>query len=313
MGDLMQVTNAPGTAAHWMAAVDAQVDALSIIQMMRSVTSIARDGHWEAENITLTNARPYAWSSDTIKAVLAAGRSIPSDSMIAQWNLQTSAVWWYFENPLPFRSVEDASLGVKALNIGWVSSPSSTKHLYISAWIFDGKRMMPSQTFLWKDGIPLNEMLSVSRNDHNKLYGQGGDFAEYPNIGVDAFIYAADGLARFVMGGLVWLNQKVLAESTENVERHARKRYTKATGREFTGVQVVNLRRIERPVGEPTTGDGEGKREFSCQWQVDGHFRNQAFGSGMTQRRLTWISPYIKGPEDKPLRIPRQKVYVVNR
>lgn len=32
-------------------------------------------------------------------------------------------------------------------------------------------------------------------------------------------------------------------------------------------------------------------------WAVRGHFRNQAHGEGMKERRLTWIRPYLKGRE----------------
>lgn len=36
-----------------------------------------------------------------------------------------------------------------------------------------------------------------------------------------------------------------------------------------------------------------------------GHFRNQAFGSGLTQRRLTWIRPTVVGPQGSDPVIPK--------
>lgn len=63
-----------------------------------------------------------------------------------------------------------------------------------------------------------------------------------------------------------------------------------------TGVRVVRLRRA--------TGShiGHGDHlDWSHRWIVSGHWRNQAVGVDRADRRLTWIAPHIKGPDDKPL------------
>lgn len=41
----------------------------------------------------------------------------------------------------------------------------------------------------------------------------------------------------------------------------------------------------------------------TVQFLVRGHWRNQACGPRMTQRRPTWIEPYWKGPEDAPINV----------
>lgn len=46
---------------------------------------------------------------------------------------------------------------------------------------------------------------------------------------------------------------------------------------------------------------GESGRIHSVQWLVRGHWRNQACGHGLLERRPTWIEPYWKGPEDAPI------------
>ena len=46
---------------------------------------------------------------------------------------------------------------------------------------------------------------------------------------------------------------------------------------------------------------GSRKRELSVQFLVRGHWRNQACGPGHTERRMTWIEPYWKGPEEAPI------------
>lgn len=72
------------------------------------------------------------------------------------------------------------------------------------------------------------------------------------------------------------------------------------------GVRVITLRQFRSPVPEnqPVTDV-----EWKHRWIVSGHWRNQYLpGSGT--HRLQWIHPHVKGPEDKPLLIRDEVVYV---
>ena len=44
-----------------------------------------------------------------------------------------------------------------------------------------------------------------------------------------------------------------------------------------------------------------GSVEWSHRWMVRGHWRLQPYGPKRALRKPTWIDPYVKGPEDKPL------------
>lgn len=61
---------------------------------------------------------------------------------------------------------------------------------------------------------------------------------------------------------------------------------------------VLLLRRPRPPASEPS---GEHP-VHDHRWVVNGHWRWQAHGTARSQRRLTWISPYVKGPEGAPLK-----------
>lgn len=66
-------------------------------------------------------------------------------------------------------------------------------------------------------------------------------------------------------------------------------------------VTVVDLRRQYVPQDQdPDGSDGEGRR-YRNRWVVSGHWRNQAFGPHLSERRQTWIPSYVKGPEGAPL------------
>lgn len=94
-----------------------------------------------------------------------------------------------------------------------------------------------------------------------------------------------------------------------HVPRQIRKEVSRSlhSGSKFDPVvRVITLR---RPSGPPTGVTGPRSIEWRSQWWVMGHYRKQWCPSTKTHR-VTWIAPYIKGPEDKPI---KEKVYDVVR
>ena len=86
-------------------------------------------------------------------------------------------------------------------------------------------------------------------------------------------------------------------------DRGAARRQARAgLGREDPSIQIVRLRRITR---DPTKAAATSDREYSHQWIVSGHWRRQRVGVQRAETRLVWISPYVKGPPDKPLVTPQ--------
>lgn len=75
-------------------------------------------------------------------------------------------------------------------------------------------------------------------------------------------------------------------------------------------VQVIDLRPmryVPTEEADPDTG-----RTYTHRWVVRGHWRQQAVGEGRAQRRPTWVSSYLKGPEGAPL-LTGDRVYVWRR
>lgn len=73
-------------------------------------------------------------------------------------------------------------------------------------------------------------------------------------------------------------------------------------------IKVVTLRRMEqdRPKGESQP------RDWQWQWLVGGHWRNQWYEHDKVHRRI-FIESYVKGPADKPLRMPQNTIVKVVR
>lgn len=88
------------------------------------------------------------------------------------------------------------------------------------------------------------------------------------------------------------------------IDRSQHRKYTRA-GRDYPTVNVVNLRR--RPVPEGREAPQSG-RDYHVRWIVKGHWRDQAHGPQWSLRRRQYIAPYLKGPDDAPVKAPGRTV-----
>jgi hypothetical protein len=108
---------------------------------------------------------------------------------------------------------------------------------------------------------------------------------------------------------LLLLNQRILSAEQRHVERHTRKRLERDGVTREPLVRVVELRRTQ------SRSEHHGAAEpvdWSHQWIVSGHWRQQWHPS-LDTHQARWIMPHVKGPEDKPLKPPRAKVFAVVR
>lgn len=97
----------------------------------------------------------------------------------------------------------------------------------------------------------------------------------------------------------------ITRQTVHRPERQAMRR-TQRAGVEpkLAEVRVVTLRKLHRTDSVPSEDDEHARREWSHRWLVAGHWRWQPVGKGRTERRLTYVRPHVKGPDDKPLRVP---------
>ncbi len=107
----------------------------------------------------------------------------------------------------------------------------------------------------------------------------------------------------------VLLQQRLLVTQKEQPPRAWARRASRL-GLANPIVRIVELRRQEAARHDPL-GD-HAEVEWACRWLVTGHWRRQWYSS-LDVHRPIWILPYVKGPEDKPLRVPRQRVYMISR
>ena len=114
-------------------------------------------------------------------------------------------------------------------------------------------------------------------------------------------------LARLTKSCWALMQQRIATTEAVRPDRHARRRLGRlgVPPEVEPVVQVITLR---KPAGASRdTNEEHAYVDWSHRWLVDGHWRNQWVPS-KAEHRLTWIAPYVKGPEDKPL-IVKDKVY----
>jgi hypothetical protein len=104
------------------------------------------------------------------------------------------------------------------------------------------------------------------------------------------------------------MQQRISVKHRQLPERTARREAKRIGARPETEIVVVRLRREKGETKEPT---GESAN-YSHRFIVGGHWRKQPYTSLGIWRQI-WISPYVKGPEDKPLIVRPKRVYQWDR
>lgn len=107
------------------------------------------------------------------------------------------------------------------------------------------------------------------------------------------------------------MRQKVLVPERKRVEnRGARKRLEREPLPDpARDTLVVRLRRAERPEG---ADQGPRSVDWSHQWLVRGHWHTYRVGPQRQGHKSRYVLPYVKGPEDKPLKV-KKVIYKVDR
>jgi len=113
---------------------------------------------------------------------------------------------------------------------------------------------------------------------------------------------------RLVYTYFMIMNQTLTAKTSERGDRAQRRRLERDNLP--SEVVVVQFRKTHY------TSEGGGEKRavnWSHRWIVGGHWRWQPYkdpASGGEIKKRIWISPYMKGPDDKPLKT-KQRVYVL--
>lgn len=252
----------------------------------------------------LPRAQTFAWSSDMTKAAWLASKTIPEDARFSRDMLPDDhvACWWWFDWPLPIPMDQITTCDYGDLDTehvhGLLLCQNRLSPLTICDCRLDQNR--PFLTGISAISPPEASLAEMLRGERLNIYGET----------VSGHSKRSQALLRFVLAASVWIKQRILSMDSGPVERHRRKQLAREFNATVSDVKVVSLRRMESQYEQRPQNHID--IEWSCRWIVNGHWRNQ-YHPSTGRHELKYILPYVKGPEDKPLRVPGQTIYVVNR
>jgi hypothetical protein len=120
-------------------------------------------------------------------------------------------------------------------------------------------------------------------------------------------------VTQLTAAGLSWIAQRILVAEPQRLERHLRRRLAQQPGApDATEMRIIALRRKYYAQQAPHADDADAIVEWRCRWFVSGHWRNQYYPSA-GEHRLCWVMPYLKGPEDRPIKPPSSRLFAVIR
>lgn len=302
------------------------------MQMIGTVKAVE---NYSIDYQILKRSETYCWFKDQTEAVVSAGITLPGSVRLDRDLTPVRAGWWYFVNPLNIKTTEGIDGNddhVMALSWSWAVINEQNDGLgtiislegtgrtgvIMAAYIWADGRPVPSTQFFWSEGQSLERMItetraSLTRNFSDPNYRDGqAALARLPMT-----MQAVEQMARFFAAGNLWIQQKILVQQSRAMERHARKRFEKegkTAHRPLSDVQIIQLRRRE-VVALEKTKPGAGAVDWKCQWIVGGttgFWRNQWYATKGYHIPIH-IDPFIKGPADRPLKVPTHRVYAVNR
>jgi hypothetical protein len=109
------------------------------------------------------------------------------------------------------------------------------------------------------------------------------------------------------LGAIAFLNSPYVELGHETTHRTGAK--AKWHGRRIGDPQSIAVVRLRSSIHEAVAVEqGQGPR-WKQRWLVRGHYRAQWYSS-RNEHKIIWIAPYLKGPDDAPL---KQPVYEVVR
>lgn len=258
-------------------------------------------------------AEPYFVSCDIAATLLHAADNLPSNATIHKELLRlipTALV--LLEKPFPFLD-DQHSEQIDGFNLFSAITPEERLRLQR-----EGFRSNPDDELEHARSETLVVVVSPfsvsgSRCEYISTFSVNGNTSiDERSIFGNWNVTSSDvRIMRFIYCFIQFISQEILVNRKSYVRRATARRAKRSNLTINPVVNVVQLRRKRYEHSADETYE-PSDREYSHQWLVRGHWRNQWYPSlGIHQPK--WIAPYVKGPEDKPFKPSAATVHAVVR
>lgn len=232
------------------------------------------------------HADAYFVTTEFLALVTHAAQQLGGEEALSEHDFVSPHGWVTFESPtlLPFRdAIEDHDQVDPALTASWREIFSTE----LSVGMF------------WTTTIPASVFMIpflASTTPYGDLNGFTIPFDTPDTRDITRWFKA------------FWLltSQHGVSETVEHTpSRPARKRAERANVN-----PLVRVIRLPRHVRAQSSAE-HGHVDWQSRWIVSGHWRQQPWGPERKRIRPVWIAPYVKGPDDRPLKASARRLFVV--
>jgi len=246
----------------------------------------------------------YFWAKQLCGVMQQASADLPPSWVWSAEMLPTRAGYMWFEDAIGWLGITTFGSNLQEMPpfelkaISWstgVIQESGRQCLNLCAYRWDAteRAAVPLVALQMQQGQSILERAEDTSN--MKLEGE--------------YLLAGSCLMSTFGACMSFLQQRILIAPQQRADRPARRRLERDGYVHEPLIRVVELRRKHVHSGHVS---GQESVEWSHQWVVSGHWRQQWYPSlNMNQPR--WIMPYVKGPADRPLKPPRAKIFAVVR
>jgi hypothetical protein len=280
------------------------------------------EAHWahgipELLHVSLTLAEPIYVNEEVRDLIEAAAESWSLENLLASDIYPTLYGFVLFDRPFVIRDVHDKQLSFRAL--AWTPIDKDG-HIANERWDGIVRSITPDNAggilltaFQHRDDpddYPIGDLSDIgitSTPEMTLSYITPWHFdSPAPIDAVGAGLHDVVKITQ-----VLWriARQQITVDAARQLPRPERRRAARLGM--ASDVTVITLRHA-------THGDSNGNAtqpgsvEYDHRWFVRGHWRNQWYPKLHTHRQI-WISPYIKGPEDAPLKIKPLRAFELTR
>jgi hypothetical protein len=248
----------------------------------------------------LMNAEPFYVADNICDIISASLESLPYLPLYEDM-LPAQSCWFYFDKPFDILGIDGITPKLQA---------------FCCEKITTVKKALTTNSNVSGDGISITFYETVGQEIYpiaNSIWNFGFDYHHFRTFLGEPLKRTVnvqiENMVKVVFAAFSFLRQKLFITASQSVDRAARKRYQKRFDHEAPIIRTVVLRKAEHIKNDSTK---HKDIEWSCQWFVRGHFRQQYYRSDKTHRAI-WIMPYAKGPSGKPFKKAGVSLFVVNR
>lgn len=177
-----------------------------------------------------------------------------------------------------------------------------------------GIRLAPNEKTIWKEAAGVDFILVDCEYLEKTAVFWGFRVTRESDIqnikGIEmtegAFL-KPDNFGRVLMARSRFIDLEFVDDASHQWSRTEKRQLGRIGYKEQPLLRVVKVRRLA-----PKESEVSRSVDWSCRWEVEGHWRMQWFPSEGVHRPV-YIHSYVKGPEDKPLKAKTETIFSVVR